>query len=403
MTQTFIFLETSSPPKFSWVFLQNGNILSSGDSDSLVELPDESKNHKTIIIVPAENTLLTEVDLPKLSRHQLVQALPFALEEYLVEDVSHLHFAVGKRETNGMMPVVVVSKEKMNEWLHLLNQLHIPPTKFIPSIFAVPHSEKAWTILVTSNQCHIRTGRYSGFTSEKQNLMSMLELHLSSALEKPEQINFLTTIKNDKPIFSFTTIPINFKLLTEDELKKEMIESVKTLSYINLLQGHYQVRRKSTKTKKVWMLASILTLACLITAFTGELVSYFILKHEYNKINTAISSVYHQQFPNMTSVVAPKERFNNKLNQLQRQNNKYSFLSLLAETTEALSDMSEIHLDNLDFRNNKLTLKLTAASFDNVDHLTTNLSKQGLVVKQQNAAALDNKVNVTLVIQRGSA
>ena len=48
---------------------------------------------------------------------KLAAALPFALEEFLADDVDELHFAPGTRRSNGRVPVCVVNRQLMSDWL----------------------------------------------------------------------------------------------------------------------------------------------------------------------------------------------------------------------------------------------------------------------------------------------
>src|ERR1700733_1994273 len=46
-----------------------------------------------IVLVPASDTVLLNVSLPPLNKQRLVQALPFAIEEYLLDDCERVHIA----------------------------------------------------------------------------------------------------------------------------------------------------------------------------------------------------------------------------------------------------------------------------------------------------------------------
>src|SRR5688572_13130693 len=58
-------------------------------------------------LVPGTDVLVTEADVPVKSGAKLHQVVPYALEEQLAEDIEALHFAVGKRQAGGRVPVAV--------------------------------------------------------------------------------------------------------------------------------------------------------------------------------------------------------------------------------------------------------------------------------------------------------
>lgn len=57
----------------------------------------EATGKEIIILVPAEDVLLTIVQLPDMSKTRLLEALPFALEDQLIADIDTLHIAHGKK------------------------------------------------------------------------------------------------------------------------------------------------------------------------------------------------------------------------------------------------------------------------------------------------------------------
>ena len=63
-----------------------------GDAAALAEAALDRIN---IVIVPSEDVLVTTVTLPKMNRSRLLQAIPYALEEQVIEDVDTMHFAAG--------------------------------------------------------------------------------------------------------------------------------------------------------------------------------------------------------------------------------------------------------------------------------------------------------------------
>src|SRR3990167_2701534 len=110
--------------------------------DQVVEisqLPDTSQNlsmlaenKEVLVLVPAEDIVLTQVQLPKMNRSRLLKALPFALEDQLIAEIDTLHFATGAYQAEGHLPVAIVSHQKMKSWLAQLQILNIKPDQFIP-------------------------------------------------------------------------------------------------------------------------------------------------------------------------------------------------------------------------------------------------------------------------------
>lgn len=78
----------------------------------IFELKQNAKDSRVIVLIPSVDVLLTTVLLPKISHSRLIQAIPYALEETLLEDVEQLHFAVGDYPIHGAWPVAIMARKK---------------------------------------------------------------------------------------------------------------------------------------------------------------------------------------------------------------------------------------------------------------------------------------------------
>ena len=178
----------------SWItFDASGTIVQTIAHGNLSQLSTNHENN-VYVVLPMQDILLTSTHLPKMSRQRLMQALPFALEEELIDDVSELHFSVGEYQQDNTLPVAIVSKQKMAMWLHLFEQLNITPHAFIPAIFILPlpYTDNSWQINDYNNSCIVRTGKWSGFACEQDNFDTLLALKQAGQSDKG-QINLVRT------------------------------------------------------------------------------------------------------------------------------------------------------------------------------------------------------------------
>lgn len=385
MTQRIIiYLHATDVTHASWVVTDDaGKIIQSIAEGDITTLTPTAES-EVYVIIPEQDILLTTAPLPKLSRQRLLQALPFALEDQLIDDVTDLHFAIGEYQTDGTLPVAIVSKEKMDNWLAQFVQLKLAPRAFIPAIFILPFSTtNVWHINSYNNIALVRTGKLTGFACEQENLNTFIELKLA---EIPDS----GSIHLERSEFS------------EQQLLEKQAHGIASLPYINLLQGEYRPKPQTTQVKNLWLRVCYLIIACVVLAFVGKIGSYFILHHEVNKIDTAINHIYKRNFPKATSIVAPHDRMAEKLRSLSGQASKNNFLALLGIIGKTLNETPGVHIQNLDFRDQQLMLELTGDSFDNIDSLMKRLTQQGLTVKQQNSAMAGSEVKATLLIRAGA-
>lgn len=402
MTQrTIIYLHSVELSQASFIICQDEEVEKTILRGHLSDLSPTDKQNEIIVVVPAVDVVLTEVSLPKLNHQRLMQALPFALEENLIDDVGQLHFAIADYQPNGTVPVAIVAQKKMKEWMALLRQYDIVPAQLYSAVFLLPLIEKNWSVSILQENATIRQNTYQGFSAEQANLPVLLELAIQNTVEKPECIHIYSTFATPVDLKLNSTV-INEIHLSEQDWLETLPAFVNASHSINLLQGAYQAKHKTSETKKIWLLAAYAALIWIGLAFFSELFSFLILHHEASQLETRINHIYKTNFPESTSIISPRERMQSKLAKLEEQANTNYFLILLAKIGEPLSQNTTVQLKTLDFRDNQLTLELTANKFDDLDNFTNNLTKEGLTVKQQNATVIGDKVKTSLIIQRGS-
>jgi len=398
--RTIIYLHSIELSQASWVICEDEEVERTVLRGHLSDLLSADKLNETIVVVPAVDVLLTDLPLPKLNRQRLLQALPFALEEQLIDDVHELHFAVADYQPEGTLPTAIVARKKMDEWIALLKQYEIVPAELCSAVFLLPLIEKSWSATVLPDAATVRQNTWQGFSGEHANLSVLIDLAVQTALVKPECIHVYNTFSTPLHLQS-DSILLNEIHLSELDWLETLPAWVNSATSINLLQGAYQPKRKSSESRKIWAYALYATLACVFLSFFSQIISFFILHHESKKIEAGINRIYKNNFPQASSVVSPRERMQAKLSELEEKTNKNYFLIFLAKAGSQLSKTNTVQLKSMDFRDDVLTLELTANTFNDLDNLTRALMSQGLKVKQQGAAEAGQQVKASLLIERG--
>ncbi len=114
-----------------------------------------------IVWIPAAEALLLSARLPTRSEAKIAQALPYALEEQVVEPPERLHFAF-TREADGALAVAVASRERMDRWLSALAAAGLEPTRLAPVTLSLPLAERSWALAFFPGEIALRSGLYSG-------------------------------------------------------------------------------------------------------------------------------------------------------------------------------------------------------------------------------------------------
>lgn len=400
MEKLIIYLHAHDLEHPSWAVLDAENVVrESAAHDNAEGLAQIAQEKDVYVIVPMEDVLLTETKLPKMTRSRLAQALPFALEEQLINDVDVMHFAPGTQTEEGNLHVAVVAKEKMQQWLALLQHWNIKADVLTPSVFALPVMSDIWHVAI-SDMVVARTSTYIGFACDHNNLSELLSIAIATSEKLPQQINLLNYTSHSWAANLTGPVTINENFNHSVKFIVDAAHDIVKAPLINLLQGAYAVKKsKLPQLGKVWTLVSYLAVAWAALLFFYPTISYFFLSHKLHAIDEQIVDIYKRNFPQATSLVAPKLRMEEKLQKLNAQIGENRFLLLVGYVGKGMQETQSIKLKRLDFQNNILTLELTAGSSDDFSAFTDFLTRQGLSVKQQNANLTDTRVSATLQVE----
>lgn len=354
------------------------------------------------LVVPATDILLTTVQLPKLNRQRLIQALPFALEDGLIDDVSQLHFATGPRLADGHWPVAVVAKTKMQAWMDSAREAGLSLAAIIPDVCTLPVAENRWTIDVTDTDCVARTGIFSGFSCHRNNLATFVEAALAEPRPAPSLIHlrfFSALAELNLPLPQDIQTETTQHSPTERPLMAQQV--ITAAPVINLLQNEWQGDAFSPGQSQMllWKAAAGLLILSTVIFFSTHIAALFTLERENTQLKSAISRIYFRHFPHASSVVAPKTRFSEKLRGINGQNNSHLFSALLTMAAPSLAAQRDIRLEWMEYHSHQLQIGLTASSFDSLDTLIKALTAASLTVHQQTAATDSDTIKATLMIR----
>jgi type II secretion system protein L len=121
-----------------------------------------------VVWTPAAETLLLRARLPTRSPSKIAQALPFALEDQLIDAPEKLHFAF-TQEADGALAVAVTRHERMEGWLAAFAAAGLSPARLAPVTLSLPLAERAWTLAFRDGEMVLRCGPHAGFGGPRES------------------------------------------------------------------------------------------------------------------------------------------------------------------------------------------------------------------------------------------
>ena len=364
---------------------------------ALTELAAQAAGARLLLIAPGEAVSLHRVPLPSRKRSTWARAVPYALEDQLVEDIEALHFALADKPEDGHLAVAVVNRDTLRGWLDACAAAGVVPAAIVPEPLLLPWQEGDWSIVLEARRAVARTGRWDGFASERD----LLELLLSQAVAeagvaKPQR---LRVWGHPPPALA----EVGLEPRIEDSAPEPLqvfASAYQPATAINLLQGVYSPRAHWGRWLRPWRTAAALASAWLLVQGFGLVYEHWSLRREQAALQAMMEQVYKDAVPGATRIVNPRIQLETRLRELRPANASGSgaFLDLLYRGGQPLASFPNVTLRGFSYRDGQLDLDLEGGSPAVLDQLQQKLGQQpGLQIEvrtTQREGQLQSKVTL---------
>jgi len=398
MNKMIVRLKSNPEEISSWLFFDS--------KGELIEVLNEKNinNADIFILVPGRDVFMTELKLPKLSKKQLTNAIPFAIEENLSEEKESFHFAIGKVEKDSIYPVAAIKKQKMDSWRlcwDIFFKVKFPFIKqCIPDMLALPWAKDTWTVFIENKLALVKTGIQAGFCIESDEFWLVFDLFLQKPSSPyPRIIN----------IFGELNIPVDQQKMADEknivlnnmekvEFLKLVSPSVESCSPIDLLQGDYNQSLSYFKKEKFYLSFVILGLIFFVLSF-GSVLQYLILDKNEAKIRQNNLAIFSKILPSKQVLTNSnmKKETQKLIKSKQVLSNKIDFLNMLNDLSP-LFNISGIQLLGVTYEASKLTIKIEANNMELLDKINEKIKLKNYKVQLYEAIKNDRSVQANFLI-----
>lgn len=384
-------------PALSWVIddANNDLVLNQG---SLMDAAKACASHTVTVVLPGEKVLFLTAQVPGKNIQKVLQAIPYVLEDSVIDDVDDLYFSIKKQNSdasNNKYDVSIVNKNYFESIIKILELAGIYADAMIADYFLLAYKP-------------------SLFVDDTRMIYSSSEMKFSSALEsaikfdaKPfDESNKLKLITCNKP--SNIERPLsklieNINVVEEQCELNPLVYLVKNRSSntINLLHGAYKKKKDWTQAGKTWLPVSVLLGVWLIIQAGVFVFDYIDLSKKSKLINLEITKIYKQTFPKSRRIIDAKAQMQQKLSSIKKRKgqNGRSFTEMLSNSASIFSKTKGLEIKSLRYYDGKINLEIQISSLQALDKLSEQLNKEkGYQVEVQNASSGKETVTARLQI-----
>ena len=402
--------------KYEWALYDIAGSLLKYNANTSLDMLDQTLmqnglDHVDLIgLLPSNSALCTTVNVPGNQTRYIQQALPFAVEDQVAQDIEKMHLVLGDKLKAGTFQVLCVDHLIFSEFFNALNEEDL-----VASLKAIhldsdliDSSNSDIKIILSSSNAHVVANQQS-ISIKVHNLIPYLDaLFLApNGEELKEGINIdteieivldRTAIADSKMLiaeiqqYPHVSIQVTESQLTSFEYICSEYFNLKKLPS-NMCQGNYQLSSKNkgawSRWRSVALVAGIgflLQLGVFIgqgvyTNQQAELVSSQALA-EYKSAVPASRNISIDKLPRIIK---------GQLNQLKSVGaDKLEFLDLLGEagyqynTSQGKTSVAFYSI-NYSEQRGELLIELHAQSFDQLESLKKAIVDAGLTAKISSA------------------
>jgi len=401
MEQLVVRLGANPDEAIHWIVWssQQNEIIASGalpDVEQLGTLADRAGGRPICALVPTSDILLKWVELPAKAGRKALAAIPFILEEEISGDIAQQFFALGPKVGNNQA-VAVVSKDKLQSWLNIIQDAGLACEQLIPDVLALPLAgENAWSILELGEQLLVRKDDWAGLQGERDWLLQAIN-HLARQHVKQNEHALLINDYSGTDLANIENLDVTVMPL--DLPMKVLAQGVQSAKF-NLLQGEYKIKNQASGQFKKWRVAAVLAVIALFTTLVDKNLEQNRLDEQLVILKAQVSGEYKRAFPNAGAYRDLRTTMGRQVKALEQGGGGVSMLIMLSQLKSAFEE-SNVKPQTMRFDSSRteLRIKAVATNFDALDRFKRQVEAQGFTVEQGSINQKDNQVIGSLSIR----
>lgn len=356
-------------------------------ADDGVRLPEN-----TFLVLPSDVVRNITVPVAAEEVKHLRRALPFMLEESLLEDVADLHFA-HKPLDEGHHAVSVVARAKVAQWMDELPE-SLREVPWISEALCLPWTEGQWTLLFESDSVLVRWSEAEGTRVESTLLPALLgSLHAEQVV--------LVAYGQDEAA-AMAAIPGHLREQTQwrqGGLSEALLLTDPMPAGPDLRQGEFAPQLPLMRWWGVWQRVAVALGVALILKTGVSVADYQSLKGQNLQLRQAVQDSYRRVNPR-GAVVDVEKQLDRQLNELGAGSQQRAFTPVLVRLLSAADAVPDITLTSVNFSGARdIRINLLAPDFQSVEQVRDQLGQRNLDAELESSNARRDGVVARLRVE----
>ena len=393
MTEFVVIRLSATDRAVQWICVDdNGTRQSRLANGSFEQVAREIGDRAVIVLVPATDVLTTSVHIPIRGGAKMRAALPFALEENLADDVDNLHFAAGAPRENGRLPVAIVARQKMDEWLSCLSEAGIQADRIVPENYGLARIPGTMSVLIDGDCSMFNDGADSEFVMQGVGPGDLLATAGRNRANDDDTtgdgaspghlVAFCDTAQEEGLSQDWAALrgelhSVDVNILPDGVLPKLAV-TIASGNGINLLQGRYGATADYAAYFAPWKIASVLLLGFVLALMVARGVDYYRLGKEEVVLKAQFVEEYRYHNPGETGeILDPLRAVASIKRGMGTSTAPQIFLPSLRELGLALAANSSAEIELISYQAGVMDIRLTTPDVATLVNIQKAVSASG--------------------------
>lgn len=406
-------LGQSADAAVSWIVVDDrGTRRGQPGKGSLADAAREVRGRAVIALVPASEVVTLSADIPAKGA-KLQAALPFALEDQVADELELLHFAAGARRDDGSIPVAVVRRQTLSDWLTWLSDAGIEANRIVPENHGLAKTPNTMSMLVGDGLVMFNDGERTEFVIADMNPSEALAAagilggeesagkHLLVYCDPTDSERY----EKDWALLRHELASVDVNQLPDGALPRLAV-TVASGAGINLLQGGFGPKTEFADAFRPWRFAAMFLLALGALGIVAKATDYYRLSVERDALQAQFADEYRRVRPNDTREVLDPTGTVNSLRRAQggAAAGPQVFLPSLQQLAAAVASHESVKIEAISYRAGVVDVRLTAPDIPTVDDIVQSVGDSGrFTASMQSADSVGEQIASRIQIREAGA
>ncbi|HEU5136280.1 MAG TPA: type II secretion system protein GspL [Steroidobacteraceae bacterium] len=394
----------------------DGQVVVEAVSGELAQAAPMATGRRVAVILPASEALATESDVPAKGAAKLAQVVPYALEERVADEIEHLHFAIGDRDsTTGRVPVVVVARSLIDARLAELRAAGIFPQAIYSEATLLPAMPGQMIGLLEGDTLTLRTVDAPPLVLPALSITDGFEMALAmqtSAVAglEPAPLGMLLYAGHQEweahqlavDAFRDRFTGMKVQLLPRGSLPV-LAPAAAMDEAVNILQGALAVASPLELGWRSWRIAAVLAASLLCLHLGARFFELNRLRKSEASLDASIEEAFRAAMPGQQNATNARRRIEQRLGEISSGGGNGALLPALSALANARNAAPNAKIEGITFRDGTLDLRINAPDAASLDAIGQQLRSSSWQADIMGGSASGDSYQGRLQIRKAGA